>query len=146
LILSKWSKRNYKKQEDEIKFNNHSTIHYKDNIIIFNKNIFYNYDLNSNELSTIRPLLFTPEAEKNTILTIINNCLYVIGKIKHYDDCFIFKTNIDNFYTKLNIIKDKSYEVLLNNKDYSDIIFVLNAGDRNREIHVNKKVMVINRI
>jgi hypothetical protein len=118
-----------------------STSQIRDNIFIHNNGTFFCYDLLMNELSLIKPLLFTPQAIKNSSMFFYNNYLYILGRFKHYEDCIGFKTSVENLVPKWSPLKEVSYEMLLNNKDCSDIIFVLNAGDKNREIHVNKKVM-----
>jgi len=136
-----FTKRQYTKLLDDVKFNNYSVCHFKDCVIIHNKGSFYYYDFISNDLSQLKPLLFSPEAISQSILLIYNGYLYILGRFKYYEDAIIFKTSMENLSPKWNYTKEISYEMLLNNKYYSDIVFVLNAGDKNREIHVNKKVM-----
>jgi hypothetical protein len=137
----KLNKKQYIKILNDVKFSNCSSCLYKECIIIHNKGNFYNLDLTTHELSMLKPLLFNPNASKDSILLIHNNFLFIISKFQHYEDCIIFKTSVDNLIPKWNSMKEISYEMLLNNKECSDIVFLLNAGDKNREILVNKKVM-----
>ena len=87
---------------------------FQDFMIIFNKGNIYCFDFfNEGELTMKRPLLFTPENKNQTILCSYNNYLYLIGRMKDYDDCIIFKTHIQNFEKKNQNLKDLSYEVNL---------------------------------
>jgi hypothetical protein len=127
---------------DDVKFCNFSLSMCRDKdymIYVYNKNCFYLLDLQNSEISMLKPLLFNPECVKDSFLTFYNNNLYIIGKCKYYDDCFIFKTHQENLISKWNCLKENSYEMFLNNKECSDII--VNTGDKNREICVNKKIM-----
>lgn len=137
----KFNKKQYTKLLDDVKFVNCSICTVKEGVYILNKGIVHFFDSIMNELSMLKPLLFNPNPIKDSILISYNNFLYIIGKFKFYEDCFIFKTSLDNLVPKWNCTKEISYEMLLNNKECSDIVFVLNAGDKNREIQVNKKVM-----
>ena len=40
-----------------------------------------------------------------------NQFIYIIGRMKNYDDCIIFKTNISNLIPKWDYTKTISYEV-----------------------------------
>jgi hypothetical protein len=139
LIMLGVNKRSYKKHFEDIKFNNHSCVKHMNNVYIFNKGSLYCFDLAKDDMYTLKPLLFTPEPVKCVNLIITDGYLYMIGAMKYYDDCFIFKTPLEN----LQLMGDKqvSYDTLLNNKDHSDMILVLNWDDRNKEIFLNKKVM-----
>jgi len=141
IINMKFSNKQYSKIIDDVKFSNCCHIQVRDLIYIYNKGAFYCYDLMMNELSMLKPLLFSPKPSKDSSLLCYNGYLYILGKFNHYEDCLIFKTSLDNLIPKWNCSKEISYEMLLNNKDCSDIVFVLNSGDKNREIHLNKKVM-----
>ena len=58
------------------------------------------YDIFEVELSMLKPLLFNPESIKDTIMFTNNQYIYIIGRMKNYDDCIIFKTNINNLSLK----------------------------------------------
>jgi len=72
------------------------------------------YDIFEVELSMLKPLLFNPESIKDTIMFTNNQYIYIIGRMKNYDDCIIFKTNINNLSLKWDYTKSISYEVHLN--------------------------------
>jgi len=63
----------------------------------------------------LKPLLFNPESIKDTIMFTNSNqnnqFIYIIGRMKNYDDCIIFKTNISNLIPKWDYTKTISYEV-----------------------------------
>lgn len=117
----KWTKKNIKNNVDHVKFYNHSTYMFQDLMIIFNKGNIYCFDsFNEGELTIKKPLLFTPENKNQTILCKYNNYLYLIGRMKDYEDCFIFKSPMQNFEKKSQFGKDPNYEVFL--KLFSDAI------------------------
>jgi hypothetical protein len=67
------------------------------------------------EIYQLKPLLFTPEPVKYTNLFITENHLYLVGTMKHYDDCFIFKTAIEN----LQPDNKQNYDVNLHNPGFA---------------------------
>ena len=87
---------------------------FQDFMIIFNKGNIYCFDFfNEGELSMKKPLLFTPQNKHQTILCSYNNYLYLIGRMKDYDDTIIFKTHIQNFDKKSQYSKEPGYEVIM---------------------------------
>ncbi len=142
LVSKKISKKNYIKAADDLVFFNSSLVYHSSSSVVYlhdGENLF---SLDSNfEMTMIKPLLFTPKTQCESTLFIYKDIMYFLGKVLYTDDCFLFKTSLDNLVAKWPAKKDISYEMLLNNKDCSDIVFVLSAGEKNREIHVNKKVM-----
>jgi hypothetical protein len=105
------NKRKYKKFTEDIKFNNHACFRYLNSIYIFNGKNLYTYDITNDELFLLKPLLFSPEPVKYLSLFISNGFLFLIGTMKYMDDCFIFKTQIENLQPQLDLTKPVSYDV-----------------------------------
>jgi hypothetical protein len=112
-IMLTMNKRKYKKLFEDVKFSNHACVKHMNNIYIYNKSQFYSYDIVKDEVSLLKPLLFSPEPVKSVNLFICNNYLFAIGTMKHYDDCFIFKTQLDNLQPNSDTTKQLSYDVKL---------------------------------
>ena len=114
--MLKFSKKKYSKLIDEgVKFSNNSVYANKEITYIYNKKNFYCFEFNTNELSNFKPLLFNPEPIHNSFLLVFNGYLYIIGKMKFYDDCVIFKTSLEALSPKFNSNKEISYEVIFSN-------------------------------
>lgn len=110
-------------------------------IYIQNKGNLYTFDINSHELTMLKPKLFSPESLINSSMFTYNNYLYIVGKFKCYEDCFIFKTTFDNLNIKWTNDKLISYENFLNVKECSDMICSFNNGDKSKELYLNKKIL-----
>lgn len=126
---------------DNIKFSNHSIYLHNNIIYIHNKGNLYTFDPSSNELSMLKPRIFSPESQTNSSLFIANNFIYVLGKFKCYEDCYVFKTSYENINVKWNFDKLISYENLLNVKECSDMVCSFNNGDKSKEVYLNKKIL-----
>lgn len=125
----------------EIRFNHHSIAFNKDSVYIHNKGYLYSYDIQLGEIAMFKPILFSPEEVSSSSLFISGSNLFLLGRFKSYEDCYIFKTSLNNLIPKWNSDKLISYEQLLNVKECSDMICSFNNGDKTKEVYLNKKIM-----
>lgn len=117
---------------------------YKDNIYIYNKDILFLYDYKNQEISICKKRIFAPEIEGHGTILIYDNYLYLVGKFANYDDCYLFKSNLDKINLKYNGTQKINYEHLLNNinnsKDNNDILCEFNNPDE-KKLYLNKLVL-----
>lgn len=126
------------------KFGNAISIYYKDNIYIYNKDNLFLFDIKNQEISLLKKRLFAPEIENHASFLIKDKYLYLIGKFINYEDCFIFRTNLDKINNKYTGNQKTSYEYLLNyNKEShnNDIICYFNSPD-DKKLYLNKMVLI----
>lgn len=131
--------------QNDISFYNHAvySIALDNQLLIFTKGNLFLYNITSNDINMIKPRLFSPETSNGShcCLTVINSYLYLIGKFKCYEDCYVFKTSYENLLIKWNKDKLISYENLLNVKECSDMVCSFNNGDKTKEIYLNRKIL-----
>jgi hypothetical protein len=134
------------KKNSKNKFGNAFTTYYKDNIYIYNKDILFLYDYKNHDISVLKKRIFAPEIEGYGTFIIHDNFLFLVGKFLNYDDCYLFKTNLDKINIKYNATQKINYEYLLNNininnnKDNSDILCEFNNPD-DKKLYLNKIVL-----
>ena len=134
----------YQKKISKNKFGQAFSVYYKDNIYIYNKDILYLYDYKNQDISVLKKRMFSPEIEGHGAIFIHDKFLYLVGKFINYDDCFLFRTNLDKINLK-NIGTQKiNYENLLNNinnsKDINDILCEFNSPEE-KKYYLNKTVL-----
>ncbi len=126
-------------QNENFMLNNFSCYLSNNFIYIFNYENLYCLDYENNNFYMIKPKLFEPKLKKNSNLIIYDSKIYLFGIFNCYEDCFLFKSELENIKWKSeNVI---SYENLLNIKECSDMICSFNNGDSTKEIYLNKKIL-----
>ena len=133
------------KKNNKNKFGQAYSIYYKDNIYIYNKDNLFLYDYKNQDFSVLKKRMFYPEIEGHGTFFIYDKYLYLIGKFINYDDCFLFRTNIDKINIKNNGIQKISYEYLINNninnsKDTNDILCEFNYPEE-KKLFLNKIIL-----
>ena len=109
------------------KFGNPCSIFYKENINIYNKDEIYCFNCKNYEINILQKIMFAPEFEEKGNIFIYEKYIYLFGKFKHYDDCYLFRIKIDIINLKNKEAYKANYENLLNNninkgKDNNDIL------------------------
>ena len=116
------------------------SLFYKDNIYIYNKDDMFLFDYNNKEILLLQKRMFAPEIEGNINMFIYEKYLYLLGKFKHFDDCYLFRTNLDKINTENKESQKINYENILNynkEKDINDILCEFNNQD-DKKIYLNK--------
>jgi hypothetical protein len=84
--------------------------------------------------------MFAHEIEGNINMFIYEKYLYLLGKFKNFDDCYLFRTNLDKINTENKESQKINYENILNynkEKDINDILCEFNNQD-DKKIYLNK--------
>ena len=119
---------------------NISSFYNKENIYIYNKDEMFLFDYKNQEIILLQKRLFAPEIEGTVNMFIYEKYIYLIGKFKYYDDCYIFRTSLDKINVKNNEAIKKNYENILNNnkdKEKNDILCEFNIPE-GKKIFLNK--------
>ena len=98
------------------------------------------FDYNNKEILLLQKRIFAPEMEGNANMFIYEKYLYLLGKFKHFDDCYLFRTNLDKINTENKESQKINYENILNynkEKDINNILCEFNNQD-DKKIYLNK--------
>ena len=132
------------KKNTKNKFGNPLSTYYKENIYIYNKDFLFLFDYKNQDISLLRKRIFAPEIESHGSFFVRDKFLYLIGKFVNYDDCYIFRTNIDKINIKYTGSQKINYEHLLNNinnsRDNNDISCDFNIPE-DKKLYLNKIVL-----
>ena len=128
------------RKNNKNKFGQAYSVYYKDNIYIYNRDTLFLYDYKSQDISMLKKRMFSPEFEGHGSFFIYDKYLYLIGKFVNYDDCFLFRTNIDKINIKNNGIQKVNYEHLINNSDINDVLCEFNCPEE-KKLFFNKIIL-----
>ena len=139
---------NIKNNNSKINFSKTCSLFYKDNIYIYNKDEMFLYEYTNKEISELQKRMFSPQFEGNSNIFIHERYLYLYGKFKFYDDCYLFRTSIDKIYIKYNETQQSNFDYFINNvnksKDNNDILCEFNNNLNNSEdkkLYINKIIL-----
>ena len=119
------------------------SVFYKENIYLYNKDEMFLFDYKKNEINLLQKRIFAPEIEGNTSLFIFEKYVYLFGKFKYYDDCYLFRTYLEKLDNKFKENKKIDFENVINNikiEDNNNILYELNNKEENNS-YLNKVIL-----
>ena len=119
------------------------SVFYKENIYLYNKDEMFLFDYKKNEINLLQKRIFAPEIEGNTSLFIFEKYVYLFGKFKYYDDCYLFRTYLEKIDNKFKENKKIDFENIINNikiEDNNNILYELNNKEENNS-YLNKVIL-----
>ena len=125
------------KNNNEYKLENPCSIFDKENIYIYNKDELFTFNHKNQELCLLQKKMFSPEIEGYGNIFIYERFLYLFGKFKYYDDCFLFKINLDKMKETLKINYENLFNNINKNKDNKDILCEFNNPEE-KKLYLNK--------
>ena len=121
------------------------SVFYKENIYLYNKDDMFLFDYKKNEIILLQKRIYAPEIEGNTNMFILENYIYLFGKFRYYDDCYLFRTNLENIDNKYKENQKIDIENIINNikieeKNSVSFLYEFNNKEGNND-NLNKIIL-----